>query len=305
MKNELYGVYDMRDLKYFITDVFPVRKYSGNQLATFCNCGDLSSEEMQSIAHEINYSETTFITSYEVNNGGYDVRIFTPKHEIDFAGHPTLGTAFIIQQHLMNEFSSKVLLNLKVGQIPVHFIENQDGTKTLWMDQFQPTWGKTFDVAQIANLLRLKESDISTDYPLEEVSTGLPFLIVPLKSLDALKQANVEKAIYDKHVENNWAKGIMIFCPEGYENDMDISARVFVDYYGVPEDPATGSANGCLAGYLIKNRFFNSDTIEKTVGQGYEIDRPSRLFLKAHKERDKIKISVGGDVVEIAQGNWF
>ncbi len=290
--------------KFFITDVFGERKYSGNQLATFLNCDSLRDEEMQQIAREINFSETTFILTDKQQNGGYDVRIFTPGKELDFAGHPTLGTAFIIQKHIIRQPVAKVVLNLKVGQIPVSFPVKGRGDNTLWMEQMEPTFGETLDVGLMARILSLNEDDIDTRWPVEQVSTGLPCIIVPLKTLDALKRASVVKEHYMKLINTSWAKVILVFCPGGYTEQHDLGVRVFVDYYGIPEDPATGSGNGCLAGYLIKNRYFQSRRIDIRVGQGYEIGRPSLLSLRASEPEGHIKIAVGGQVIPIAEGRW-
>ena len=288
--------------KFFITDVFGERRYSGNQLATFLNCRALSDREMQQIAREINFSETTFVLSDEQNDGGYDVRIFTPEAEIDFAGHPTLGTAYIIQQHIIQQPVEKVVLNLKVGQVPVEFSAEQATDEMLWMQQVAPTFGEVLDVGIIAQVLSLNEDDIDSRWPIEQVSTGLPHIIVPLKSLDALKRTNVMAEFYWKLVNQSWAKIILVFCPEGYTEQHDLGVRVFPIWYGITEDPATGSGNGCLAAFLVKHRYFQSDSIDIVVGQGYEIGRPSFLSLRARQGDGHIGVIVGGRVLPIAEG---
>jgi len=136
----------------------------------------------------------------------------------------------------------------------------------------------------------------------QEISTGLPFIIVPLKNLNALKKAQIKKEAYFRLIENTDAKAILIFSPQTYKKENDLNVRVFADYYGVPEDPATGSANGCLAGYLVKYRYFENNRIDIRVEQGYEIGRPSLLFLKAEEKEDKINVSVGGKVIMTAKG---
>ena len=291
----------MNRLSYYIADVFAEKQFAGNQLAVFRDAGKISSEEMQAIAREINYSETTFILSDEPNNGGFDVRIFTPKEEVPFAGHPTLGTAYIIHDEILQGKTKDVILNLKVGQIPVAF--SQDGY--CWMKQIQPTFGQQYKPAALAHILGLEDSEIDDRYPIEEVSTGLPFFIVPLKNIAALKKARVDKEKYFDFIQNTTAKGILIFCPETHEPQNDISVRVFVDYYGVPEDPATGSGNGCLAGYLVKHRYFGKETIDLRAEQGYEIGRPSLLLLRAEGQDDNINISVGGRSVIVARGEFI
>jgi trans-2,3-dihydro-3-hydroxyanthranilate isomerase len=290
--------------KFFITDVFGERRYSGNQLATFLNCRALSDREMQQIAREINFSETTFVLSDEQHDGGYDVRIFTPEAEIDFAGHPTLGTAYIIQKHIIQQPVEKVVLNLKVGQVPVEFSAEQATDDMLWMQQVAPTFGEVLDVGIIAQVLSLNEDDIDSRWPIEQVSTGLPHIIVPLKSLDALKRTNVIAEFYWKLVNQSWAKIILVFCPEGYTKQHELGVRVFPIWYGITEDPATGSGNGCLAAFLVKNRYFQSDSIDIVVGQGYEIGRPSLLSLRARQVDGHIGVIVGGRVIPIAEGRW-
>lgn len=136
--------------KFFITDVFTNRKYGGNPLATFIDCDSLSDQEMQQIAKEINFSETTFITSRQPRNGGYDVRIFTPNAEVDFAGHPTIGTAYIIREKLCLTTANEVTLNLRIGEIPVTFSEITAHDKFLWMKQAPPQFGKTFEAGSLA-----------------------------------------------------------------------------------------------------------------------------------------------------------
>ena len=290
----------MNRLSYYIADVFAEKKFAGNQLAVFRNAGKLSSEEMQAIARETNYSETTFILSDKPRDGGFDVRIFTPKEEVPFAGHPTLGTAYIIHDEILQGKTNVVILNLKVGRIPVAF--SQDGY--CWMKQIPPTFGQQYKPAALAHILDLEDSDVDDRFPIEEVSTGLPFFIVPLKNIAALKKARVDKEKYFDFIKNATAKGILVFCPETHEPQNDISVRVFVDYYGVPEDPATGSGNGCLAGYLVKHRYFGKETIDLRAEQGYEIGRPSLLLLRAEGQDDNINISVGGKSIIVARGEF-
>jgi trans-2,3-dihydro-3-hydroxyanthranilate isomerase len=286
---------------YYIVDVFAKNKYAGNQLAVFRRASDISSEEMQAIAREINYSETTFILSDEQNKGGFDVRIFTPKEEVPFAGHPTLGTAAIIHRNILHGNSDSVMLNLKVGQIPVTF----SGDGYCWMKQIQPVFGQQHRAEHLASIVGLDVSEIDERFPVQEVSTGVHFFILPLKSIAALKKAKVNKDKYFDLIKDTAAKGVLVFCPETHEPQNQISGRVFADYYGVPEDPATGSANGCLAGYLVKYRYFGKEAIDVRAEQGYEIGRPSLLLLKAEQSGANINISVGGKCFIVAQGEFL
>jgi len=289
-------------LNFYIVDVFAKDKYTGNQLAVVIDAGSLSAEEMQRVAKEMNYSETTFVLSSKMRDGGYDVRIFTPEQELPFAGHPTLGTAYIIGREIATGPQSEVVLNLGVGQIPVSMARTGEDEAILWMRQVPPTFTRTVDADAVAGALGLTKANIDDRYSIEEVSTGVPFIIVPLKGLEDLKRARVSPEEYFRLVETTCAKAILVFSPETYEEENDLSVRVFAGYLGVPEDPATGSANGCLAGYLVKHRYFNKARIDIRVEQGYAIGRPSLLLLRAEDMRQKIDISVGGNVIMVARG---
>jgi trans-2,3-dihydro-3-hydroxyanthranilate isomerase len=290
----------MSGLSFYILDVFTTKKYAGNQLAVFLNASRLSSVEMLSITREIDFSETTFILSDEPRDGGYDVRIFTPKEEVPFAGHPTLGTAHIIHSFIIKQPSDKVILNLKVGQIPVTF--SPDGSA--WMKQMPPVFGQVHERELMAGILGLQASEIDERFSIQQVSTGLPFFIVPLKTIASLKKAQVDKARYYDLIKETPAKAILVFSPETHEPHNHLSVRVFVDYYGMPEDPATGSGNGCLAGYLVHHRYFGNDSIDIRSEQGYEIGRPSLLHLKADRVADQINVFVGGNSMVVARGEW-
>ena len=257
---------------------------------------------MQRIAKEMDFSETTFILTDEKEDGGYDVRIFTPNTELPFAGHPTLGTAFVIQHEIIKEPVNKIILNLKAGKIPISFNYSEGRLRTLWMKQFQPMFGRKFDAELVSKVLCLNMKDIKDDFPIQEISTGLPTVIVPLKTLDAVKRTRIDREEYFEFIRDIQAKAILIFCPETYKVEHNLNVRFFADYYGIPEDPATGSANGCLAAYLVKHRYFGKSKIDLQVEQGYEIGRPSLLFLKAEEKKHRISVNVGGKVAIIAKG---
>ncbi len=291
----------MKNLSFYFVDVFAEEKYAGNQLAVVRNARGLSASQMQRIANEMHFSETAFILSDEKRNGGYEVRIFTPASEVPFAGHPTLGTAYVIKHSVSDEITDEVVLNLKVGQIPVVFKREKRNEETLWMKQIRPTFGKTLDAAKVSAMLDLSVQEIDSRYPIQEVSTGLPFVIVPLKTLDAVKRVRIDKDEHMKLARRTQAE-ILVFSPETYRKENNLNVRVFVDLYGIPEDPATGSANGCLAAYLSRYKYFGDDAVDVRVEQGCEIGRPSLLYLKAQKRQGEIQVSVGGKVVMVAQG---
>jgi trans-2,3-dihydro-3-hydroxyanthranilate isomerase len=291
----------MVKLSFFLVDVFAEEKFAGNQLAVIRDAAALSGERMQQIANEMHFSETAFILSDRLRNGGFDVRIFTPSQEVPFAGHPTLGTAYVIKRFVTDKAADKVVLNLKVGQIPVTFEKNAENGAVGWMEQAPPVFGKTFNVSQFAQALHLRVDDFDIRYPIQEVSTGLPFIIVPLKTLAAVKQARIslEQLL---EVAKDVKAGILVFCPETYNKGNDLNVRVFADLYGVSEDPATGSANGCLAGYLMRHRYFGTDKVNARVEQGYEVGRCSLLLLKAENKAGKLRVRVGGKVILVAEG---
>lgn len=281
---------------FTIVDVFAEEKYAGNQLAVVRGAADLPDEVLQKITREMNYSETSFILSEEERDGGYDVRIFTPGGEVPFAGHPTLGTAYVIRDEILAEPVERLVLNLKAGEIPVTFGD------ILRMRQLPPIFGQSLDPDLLVRVLGLEREDLDDRHPVQEVSTGLPAVIVPLKSLDALKRCRVDRERYFELVRHTEGENVYAFCPEPHEEANDLAARMFAEGHGLPEDPATGSAAGCLAGYLVEHRYFGTDSVEVRVEQGYEIQRPSLLYLQAQREDDEINVSVGGKVQMVARG---
>src|SRR5579883_1331574 len=295
----------MPPLPFYIVDVFAEAKYAGNQLAVFTDAGSLSTEAMQRIAKEVNYSETTFILSPEPRQDGYDVRIFTPNKELPFAGHPTLGTAFVLQQTVIQQPIVTIALNLKIGQIPVTIAYQNELPDVLWMQQQAPVFGETFAAPAMAAVLGLDDDDIDLNFPIQAVSTGIPFIIVPLKSQAALRRIRVNRDRYFAFVETTDAKEILVFCPETYQAENHLSVRVFAESLGIPEDPATGSANGCLAGYLVHHAYLGQPTVDVRVEQGHEIGRPALLRLKAAPTANEIQVNVGGRVIMAARGEFI
>ena len=275
--------------RYYITDVFATGPYSGNQLATVVDTEGVTAAEMQQIARAFNFAETTFVTGGDLQ-AGFDVRIFTPVAELPFAGHPTLGTAYLLRHEIHSIKADVLTLNLGVGKIPVEFAA--DGV--LWMNQIQPTFKAGPNKATAASYLGLDESDLMGDFNPQYVSTGLEFLLVPLVNLDALQRCRgVQTEV-----------PVLAFTTQGYNEQFDISARMFAGELGVSEDPATGSANGCLAAYLCEHALLGKNEAKVTVAQGFEIGRPSALFLDAHKQADNFTIRVGGRVNLVSTGEW-
>lgn len=291
-------------MRFYIVDVFAESRLSGNQLAVFRDSAELSTASMQKIAQEMHYSETAFIRSEEPKDGGYDVRIFTPNYELPFAGHPTLGTAYVIQSRVIGKPVGAVVLNYKVGQIPVSFSYSGASPNVLWMRQRPPSFGRSFERSRIAKVLGLKSSDIDQKFPAQLVSTGVPFVIVPLTGLKAIRQIAIDQAALAKLFKETRTTLILVFCPETYSKRNQLNARGLGIPVTIPEDPATGSANGCLAAYLVRHRFFGRPEVNIRVEQGYEIGRRSLLHLRAKETSKGIEVNVGGRVEFVASGEF-
>ena len=290
--------------RFFIVDVFAEAPYSGNQLAVFLNGHLYSDDEMQRLAHEMNFSETTFVLPHDNRDGTHRVRIFTPVSELPFAGHPTLGTAYIIATELSDSAVDTVTLDLNAGRIPVALERDAAGAiRRLTMRQLPPTFGPPLDPARIAAVLDVPVEALDPRYPVQEVSTGLPFLIVPLQRLSdvrAIRSGRVAAAALAQGLADH---AVLVFCPETYDPTHQLNVRVFVPHMGIPEDPATGSAGGCLTGYLVQHGYFGPDPFQIQAEQGYEVQRPSLLYLAGERTGDAITIQVGGTVQLIAEGH--
>jgi trans-2,3-dihydro-3-hydroxyanthranilate isomerase len=294
-------------IPFYIVDVFAEKKYKGNQLAVFEHGGQLTGGQMQAIAREINFAETTFINRAADESDGFEVRIFTPDQELPFAGHPTLGTAHVIREEILKQPVPQVVLKLKVGTIPVDFTKD-----VLWMQQMNPTFGSCYPRAEVADFLGLGTDDLSEKWPVEEVSTGIWFQIVPLTSLAALKAIRVDVMRFlaflqrhDRHAGNS-RMGCLVFSQETYQPANQLSCRMFYPMHdSMVEDSATGSANGCLLGYLLKHQVMGRDEIAIRVEQGYAIPRPSLLYHHGKRfSQDQYSIRIGGKVQKVARGWW-
>lgn len=283
-------------MRYYMVDCFAQEKYQGNQLAVFLPENELSAEEMQKIALEVGFSEVSFVVSGKQANGGYRVRIFTPDEEIPFAGHPTLGTAFVIWKILENGQSDQVVLNLDVGPIPVSIHEG-----VLTMSQNAPKFGEIIDRSVLAEVLSVEPECIRDDYPIQWVSTGLAAHIVPMVNADAVKRCRIDHSRFQKFLSEHDPCSLLVFSVEDKSN---LKVRVFVHDTGFKEDPATGSANGDLAGYLLKHEMLDGKKLSYTVHQGAEARRPSLLYINAEEVDGEYSIRVGGSVYPVAQGDW-
>ena len=290
---------NQQQMKFYIVDVFGEEKYSGNQLAVVIADNAVSPAAMQQIANEFHFSETTFVSSEQSGENEFATSIFTPKNEVPFAGHPTLGTAFIIRNEIVKRKVPEVILSLKVGKIPVSF---DDASDLQWMSQIEPSFGLIHDAKGIAALINVSPDDIDTRFPIQNVSTGIEFVLIPLKTLGAIKKASTNLSLYKRYFIHGEPKPLFIFCPETYNKANRVNCRMFADAFGIPEDPATGSANGCLTAYLAKYQYFGTGQIDMRVEQGFEIGRKSILHLRCRHENERYAIKIGGNVIKIAEG---
>lgn len=288
-------------LEYFVVDVFTETPLKGNPLAVVMNTAGLTTEQMQSIAREFNLSETTFVERRAAaveQAEGVRVRIFTTQEELNFAGHPTLGTASILKQHMPETVvNDTVTLALKVGAVPVRFIgAGLRGEMT----QRNPEFGNELDAATVARLTGLKIDDLDPALPPQVVSTGTAFAIVTLRSMDALQRLKVDHDEATPWLRTHGGRWFYVLAPTGTEP----AWRARMQFYG-GEDPATGSAAGCAISYLVSRGAVPSET-KIHMRQGVEIGRPSDLFLSAKKELARVTdVRVGGSTVFVATGHLF
>jgi trans-2,3-dihydro-3-hydroxyanthranilate isomerase len=301
----------MKKLPFIQTSVFVDERFtfSGNQLATFYDKAlnaQITTEEMQGIALEMNFSETTYILETKNESCSVKVRIFTPGKELKFAGHPTLGTAFVLKESgLLDTNVNETTMELGIGPIQVTY--NEDGTISMF--QNQPEFLDTFeDKDVIAKILSLKPDDILESYPMQAVSTGFPFLIVPIKDLETIKRINLNAQLQVKALNNFTSANIVAFCNETEFNDSSVHVRMFAPSAGVLEDPATGSAAGPLGAYL--EHWNVLDDHEKSTDmrfeQGFEIKRPSQLIVRNLYDGDVIKnVKVSGRIKKTAKSTFF
>ena len=280
-------------------DAFSAQPLEGNSLAVFPDARGLSDSEMQALAREMNLSETTFVLPGDPaveRERGVRVRIFTVREELPFAGHPTLGTAFVLRGA---NPAPEVALDLKVGRIPVRF-EDQPGQPAFGeMRQRDPELGEVHAREAVAAALGIPPADIAEDVPLQTVSTGLPFIIVPLRSLAVAQRLTVNWQKAAEYLERTTGHFFYFVTREAVDSGARLHARMFF-YNG--EDPATGSAAGCAAAWMTAHGVAASGE-RVLIEQGVEMGRPSRIFVRADKDGNRVvNVRVGGNAVEVLRG---
>jgi trans-2,3-dihydro-3-hydroxyanthranilate isomerase len=287
-------------------DVFSSRPLEGNSLAVFLDGRGLSDGEMQSIAKEMNLSETTFILPRNAateRERGIRVRIFTVQEELPFAGHPTLGTAFALRGQTG---AAKVVLELNVGKVPVSFEDRAGEPSFGEMTQVDPTFGMQHDREAVAQALGLSVQDFDDTLPIETVSTGLPYTVTPLKSLAVIQSLQINLSHSAEYLEKTSSKFFYFVARETVNREARLHARM-IFYNG--EDPATGSAAGCTAAWMVAHGVAKPEE-RVLIEQGSEMKRPSQIFVRASfdsKRSDNriVNVRVGGHSVEIMRGEVF
>lgn len=283
---------------FYIVDVFAGHAYAGNQLAVVTHADDLTAETMQLIAAETNYSETTFVLAKPETDGGYRVRLFTPARELAFAGHPLLGTAWTIRRFMESAASGPVRLNLQHSQVPVRFEMDENG-EILWFRAPPVTLGAICPREAMALALGIEPDDIDAQMPVQQAAAGTSAMIVPLRSLSALKRSRLDLDAYAPLMAQGFPPLAYLFTHETHDAACDLSVRFFFEAHGVREDPATGNGAAFLGAYLLQQG--HSD-IDLRIEQGHELRRPSRVRLRAHRHNGLAEIEVGGQVVLTVRG---
>ena len=301
-------------IPYYIVDVFAENKYGGNQLAVFIDLeNQLTDAHMQAMTREINFAESSFIKMQNGDNK-FVVRIFTPEHEVPFAGHPSIGSAYVISKFILKEALPKIILELKHADISISIDDTKNlNDSVISMQQAQPEFREFFSPDEISKELKIPLSNIDLHLPIQEISTGLPYIIIPLKNLKAIENLNftyadlqifLEKRLkYKTNSSTGHSTSFFFFTSETYDKKNQFNARMrLLENDRLSEDAATGSANGCFLAYLLKH---TSEKIVATVEQGFQMGRKSFLYLNGAVSENKYDIHVGGKTQLVSEGFWF
>jgi trans-2,3-dihydro-3-hydroxyanthranilate isomerase len=296
-------------MRFFTADVFTDRMFGGNQLAVFPEADELETRVLQAIARELNLSETVFVFPPANPAHTRRLRIFTPAAELPFAGHPTIGTAFVlasIGEVPLEASGASIVFEEGVGPVPVS-IRAQDGRPgycELTAAQLPEEGPAPPPPEEIASALSLRPEDLLADpSPPRALSCGVPYLFVPVRDEQTLGRARINPGGWERSLSGWWTSSLFPFALTSGRNGVDLRARMFAPAFGVPEDPATGSACAALAGFLAPAAPPGSGTLRWIVEQGVEMGRPSRLQVSCDRERGRISaVRVGGSSVLVSEG---
>lgn len=303
---------EQRAIKFYQADVFTAEPFGGNPVAVIPDAQGLNDDELQQIAREMNLSETVFVFPPTDQAAVARLRIFTPTQEIPFAGHPVIGTFFLLAELgviPVKQSMTRVMQECNIGLFPVELYAEDGQVERVVMTQPKPEFlgpvEETEDLYKVASALGLSKHVIAdTKWPIEVVSTGLPVLIVPVRTLTAVRSIRPDATAIMDVCRRFGANGIMVFTTVTVEPSATVHTRMFAPSIGILEDPATGSASGALGAYLVQNGVVDvAPTTEIIAEQGYAIDRPSRIHIQVDSDDDIIQsVKVGGQCVRVIEG---
>jgi trans-2,3-dihydro-3-hydroxyanthranilate isomerase len=312
MDNGDLSVSMLRSYRYFHLDVFTDRLFGGNQLAVVLDGRGLGTETMQAIAKEMNFSETTFVLPPETFDTNFRVRIFTPNEELPMAGHPTIGTAFALARAgALGPDREATVFGLNIGPTPMSLTWRGDHLSFVWMTQKTPVFGPPIgDPAGAAASLRLPEAAVAgTGLPVQTVTCGVPYLIVPLATRRAVDSASFDGMAYDVFCRAATLDepAVYLFSAEKTGDKAAVYSRMFAPGFGIVEDPATGSASGPLGCYLVRHKVISADRANAILNlQGVKMGRPSFIHIAIGLDGGDIStVRVGGEAVIVGEGSLF
>ena len=283
-------------IPFYIVDVFTNTKYAGNQLAIFMNAEALTTTEMQQIATEINFAESTFVTSIDEKKNAAAIKIFTPAPDMKFAGHPIIGTSWVLLNKVFEKTATTLELHVPIGGIKV-----KQENDLMWLKAAQPEFFDVLKKEEFAKFSTLSISDFDERFKIQEVTTGSAFVIVPVKNKSVLSSLKIDKENTVKWLEDNCKtahKALYFFCIEG---EQLTSRMLCIENNQVIEDAATGSASTCLQAYLLK---YHNNSIALINNQGEFINRSSQIHFDGRLENEVYDINIGGVTKYVAQGEW-
>jgi trans-2,3-dihydro-3-hydroxyanthranilate isomerase len=305
---------EQKTIPYYLVDVFTDKRFGGNQLAVFIDLDDvLDHDEMLRIAKELNLAEITFVKSNS-DNYRFHIRIFTTEYEVPFAGHPSLGTAYIIAKHMVEKPVSEIILEVAEGDIRIAISNPSDlGQSQFTMEQVQPQFYNEYHAHAIFQALNIPKEYLNPKLPIQRISTGLEYIIIPMISIDAIQNIQLddinairwlkEQKLHRTNSHSGRTTSFFFLTSETIDPTNDYYVRMFcIESERLVEDAATGSANGCLLAYLLRH---TQSSIKATVEQGYSMNRPSTLHLSGVINDGTYTIKVGGQVVPMAEGRWY
>jgi trans-2,3-dihydro-3-hydroxyanthranilate isomerase len=283
-------------LPFYIVDVFTDKKYAGNQLAVFLDAGNLSLDEMQKIAREINFAESTFVTKIDKESNKAEIKIFTPSQEMQFAGHPVIGTSWVLMNKIFDNSPGEIKLNVSIGPIAIHQEED-----LIWLKAAQPKFWDIFSKEDFTLFSNLKVSDFENQFPIQEISTGSAFVMVGLSSKRALENLILDKDKTDLWLQRHCKtshRGLYFYYLEGSKL---FSRMICIENNQLVEDAATGSASTCLQAFLLK---YHKPELELINYQGDYIHRPSQIHFRGKLSKNDFDIKIGGKAQFVAIGEW-